>query len=139
MSGAFTSDVPAALRREAKRALGGLLLLLFLGLPAVAIAHAKLVKCDPADGAVLHQSPERVIAWFNDELETVASSMTVLDDRGRQVNTGRGGVDLNDPDHASIVAILPTTLPPGRYTVHWTAASTDGHESQRGAFAFEVQ
>jgi methionine-rich copper-binding protein CopC len=113
--------------------------LLLLALPVIALAHAKLVKSDPPDGAVLQHSPERVTAWFNDELQTSASSMEVIDAQGRPVNTGKAGVDLNDPNHTSMIAILPGALPSGRYTVRWSAASTDGHEGQHGTFAFQVQ
>jgi len=109
---------------------------------AIVLAHASIIRTEPADGALLDQSPSRVIAWFNQELEAPASTITVFDAQGRQVDGGKGGVDLNDPDHASMTVILTVALDAGRYTVRWNAVSAaSGHSAHptSGEFAFEIR
>lgn len=105
---------------------------------AGAAAHALLVKSEPADGAVLSQPPERITAWFSQELDTGSSSIRLLDAAGRQVDNGDGGVDLNDPNHTSMFVTLPSTLPDGRYTVHWTVVSMVDGDATDGEFQITV-
>jgi methionine-rich copper-binding protein CopC len=115
-------------------ALALLMTLLFVG---AASAHGvEVTNSDPGAGAALDQSPARVSAWFNEELQTGVSTLVVLDAEGNQVDAGDGGVDLDDPDHASMVASLPP-LPDGVYTVSWYVVLLDGDPSQ-GEFRFSV-
>jgi copper transport protein len=110
------------------------LLTVFTG---VASAHeVEVVKSDPAAGAVLDRSPAQVKAWFNEELQTGTSTLVILDAGGNQVDGRDGGVDLDDPEHASMVVSLPA-LPDGTYTASWYAVLLDGDPSQ-GEFAFSV-
>ena len=115
---------------------------LVLGPPtAIALAHASLVRSDPAGGARLQQSPSRIVAWFDQELDASASTIRVDDAQGNALEGDTGGVDLADPDHASMIVTLPQTLEPGRYLVRWTAVSADGndaHHSTKGEFTFEI-
>lgn len=118
-----------------------LALLLFVLLQVVLVraasAHALLVDSQPADGAVLDEAPDRVRATFSEELDSGLSSMRVFDNQGAQVDNGDGGVDLDDLDHLSMVVTLPP-LPPGAYTVRWTAASADDGDDTEGAFSFTI-
>ncbi len=107
-------------------------------LAAGAAAHGLLVKSEPQDGAVLGQLPERVIAWFSQELDTGLSALQLVDAAGRQVDNGDGGVDLNDPAHAALIVTLPPSLPAGVYTAHWTAVSADDGDTTEGEFSFSV-
>ena len=110
--------------------------------PAIARAHGSLVRSEPVDGALLDQSPSRVTAWFNQELEAPPSTIAVFDALGRQIDSGKGGVDLDDPDHASLTATLANALDAGRYTVRWSVVSaTDGHSGHAtsGEFVFEIR
>lgn len=110
-----------------------------LALPAITLAHAALVKSEPADGTVAQLSPSRIMAWFDQELEPAASGIGVFDAQGRRVDGGKGGVDLNDPSRASMGTTLPAALAPGRYTVRWHVTSAaDGHPIS-GEFVFEIQ
>ncbi len=115
-----------------------LALLASLFVVAGATAHALLLKSEPETGAVLAQPPQRVIAWFSQELDTGFSTLLLLDAQGRQVDNGDGGVDLNDPDHASLIVTLPPSLPPGVYTAHWTAVSAEDGDTTEGEFTFNV-
>jgi len=110
--------------------------------PGFARAHAELDSSEPRAGAVLEKSPDRVTARFSTELDTVASRMALLDAAGRPVDSADGGVDLIDPDHASMVVTIGGRLPAGQYVVRWTAISTaDGHDGHgtAGEFRFDVR
>lgn len=126
-----------------KYGFGALLIAMTVALPLSGVlAHAEYIKSMPSDGSSLVQAPERVTAWFGGELEVTGSSMSVFDAQGRQINTTEGSVDLNDPDHASMVVSLPPGLAPGIYTVRWVAVSNaDGHQGHEthGSFLFTVQ
>lgn len=104
-----------------------------------ALAHSELLGSNPADGAIVSPAPEWVIARFSTEITTDGSTIVVLDAAGNPV--GQGGVDLDDPDHASLKAALPADLPSGRYNVRWaitSAADNDDHRTE-GSFSFEVR
>ncbi len=116
---------------------GIILMLLLLGMAATAGAHdAVITKSTPANGELLVESPSEVMAWFAEELVSGESTMTVFSAEGKQVDNGDGGVNLNDPDHASMIVTLPP-LSDGSYTVQWRATLLDG-DSSEGAFAFAV-
>jgi methionine-rich copper-binding protein CopC len=110
-------------------------LLLFTG---VALAHALLVKSEPGNGAILAQPPAQVKAWFGQELDADFSTLQVFDAAGRQVDLGDGGVDLYDPDHASLVVSLPAALPNGPYRVRWSVVSVEDGDPTEGEFSFTV-
>lgn len=113
------------------------LIVLLGGVVTAVFAHsAALLKTEPANGAVLAESPPTVTAWFAEELASGESSLKVFDTSGQQVDNGDGGVDLNDPDHASMVVTLPA-LPNGSYTVQYHILLLDG-DATDGAFAFAV-
>jgi methionine-rich copper-binding protein CopC len=116
----------------------GVALTALLWLVVGATAHALLLKSQPESGATLVQSPLRVIAWFSQELDTGLSTLHVANGDGQQVDNGDGGVDLNDPDHASLVVTLPLGLPDGLYTVQWTATSVEDGDTTSGQFSFVV-
>lgn len=103
---------------------------------AVTAHEAALIKSVPANGETLAEAPAVVTAWFAEELVSGESNMTVFDGQGNQVDNGGGGVDLNDPEHASMIVTLPS-LPDGAYTVQWHAVLIDG-DATDGAFAFAI-
>lgn len=123
------------------RALLLLALLLLLSLQTVfvgvASAHSSLISSEPANGSLLEESPERVLATFSEELDSGNSIIRVFDEEGTQVDNGDGGVDLDDLDHLSMVVTLPS-LPAGAYTVRWQALSADDGDDSEGAFTFTI-
>ena len=64
------------------------------------------------------------------------SSLQVFDSQGKQVDEGKGGVDLNDASHEVMVVNLPQ-LTSGVYTVKWSIGLLDGDGSE-GTFNFGV-
>lgn len=100
---------------------------------AVASAHMAVQKTMPEADAVLSESPHHIRIWFTQSPDPAISRLTL---------EGAGGaVDLGDTqvqDDKSLMAMLPSQLAAGAYTVQWRTAGDDGH-TQRGDFAFTVR
>ena len=108
-----------------------------MGAVTAVFAHeVELLKSTPASGEFLDESPPEVRAWFSEEMVSGESWLSVVNNEGVQVDNGDGGVDLNDPDHASMIVTLPP-LPDGSYAVQWHATLLDG-DATEGAFSFAV-
>jgi len=102
---------------------------------ATAWAHPSLVRSHPPPNASLTRSPATVQLWFNEELNTTGSKLTVWNERGEQVDRGNSKVSL---DNRAFIAVGLKPLPPGRYTVKWRAMADDDREVTQGEFAFRV-
>ncbi len=114
-----------------------LALALSFGIPGISLAHdVAPTKTEPADGAVVALPPEKVTAWFGEEIVAEKTTFQVFDAQGKQVDLGKGGVDLNDPSHKVLVVSLPK-LAEGVYTAKWDVGLTDG-DSAQGSFRFGV-
>jgi hypothetical protein len=103
--------------------------------PVTAWAHAKLVKSDPAQRAVLRQPPSQLRLWFNERLEPAFCVVTVLDAAGNTMTSTAAAVSRTDPK------LLVLALPPlakGAYTVQFQVLSVDGHTVKSG-FRFEIR
>ena len=111
--------------------------LIFLAGLSTASAHQVTPSTSsPADGTVLTQPPGQVTLIFPEEAGEKDSYVQVFDQQGQQVDLGGGGVDLNDPNHTTLVVKLPV-LPQGVYLVKWKIALSDGDSSQ-GQYYFGV-
>ena len=126
--------------RIPKAALRALLaLLLSVAWALSAGAHSEPVETEPGDGEILESSPTRVVVGFSQELESGPSGLQILDEGGHRIDGASGGLDLHDPDHRRLQAILPLTLPPGSYVVQWTAVSAEDGDQTEGRFRFTVE
>lgn len=112
-------------------------MMLILNTFTPALVHAGLIRSVPAAGERLAESPPQVTLWFDGELATPESTLKVFDAGGRQVDAGDGYVDLDDPDHASMIVTLPP-LPEGVYTVRWRAVYGEDSDVVEGEFDFIV-
>ena len=116
-----------------RRALWGLAALVLL--PAIADAHAVLVRAVPPPRATLRVAPRRARLWFSERLEPVYSTVSVSSEAtGTPVATGATAVSADDP------RLLSVALPPlagGAYTVQYRVLSVDGHVVE-GAYSFTV-
>src|SRR4051794_18045701 len=103
--------------------------------PAPALAHATLLRSEPAVGAGLAVAPERVILWFSEPPEPRFSDIRVTDATGRRVDRGDVRTIAGDP---VTLTISLAAVPAGDYTVAWrTGAAYTGHVSS-GTLAFTV-
>lgn len=118
------------MRRGAGLVAGALLLLA----PAIADAHAALVKAAPAARAVV-DTPPRVDLWFNERLEAAYSRVSVWDAGGTQVDRKDVRVAADDPKRLSVGV---AALRPGSYTVRYRVLSVDGHVIE-SSFIFTVR
>jgi len=102
--------------------------------PAVASAHAYLVKTVPTPGAVLDTPPPSIQLTFDEAVEPRFAIISVTDARGVQQITAPVSRSPSNPD----TLIVPLKhLPQGWYLIYWRAISVDGHPVQ-GAYTFAV-
>ena len=97
------------------------------------MAHMRVQKTMPEDGAVLSGAPSRVQVWYT-QAPAPAISQLLLEGAD-------GAVALDETaigDDKSLMAVLPTALAGGIYTVKWRTAGDDCH-TQRGDFSFTVR
>jgi methionine-rich copper-binding protein CopC len=110
--------------------------LLFLcGFPPLSWAHAFPDHSDPKVGATLNSSPSLVRIWFDSDLETAFSKITVRNADDKAVDKGDSRVDAADP---KLLQVNLPALPPGKYRVIWSVVARDGHRTN-GDFTFKVK
>ncbi len=135
-----TADWSEKVMRGLRKALWSsicLSLMLILTTFTPALAHEGLIRSAPAADERLAEAPSQVTLWFDGELVTQKSTLKVFDADGQQVDAGDGHVDLNDPDHASMIVTLPP-LPEGIYTVKWRVVYIEDGDVVEGKFDFIV-
>src|SRR5579872_6161306 len=116
-------------------ALAGCLAIGAIGISAgELLAHARLTRAEPAIDGHVAKSPARLRLWFSESPELAFTKLTLSDSARHVYALGkpeRGESDLE------VRATVATTLHPGRYTVNWRTAASDGHPTC-GAFTFVV-
>lgn len=101
----------------------------------VASAHAVLESTDPASGAVLAQSPRRVLLQFSEEVTLLPNGVQVYDPELDEVDRGSTGHLTGEPNVVGVR--LKPDLPAGTYTVTYRVISADSHPVS-GGFRFSV-
>ncbi len=133
----------AAARKTNHSACVIVLIILCLGLTVVptAVAHARLVKVEPARQAEV-TAPRQIELWFNELLEEGFNTVTIfpaseLSAAGKHTDfaAGKPVLDAKDRTHLTVKA---GTLPPGDYVIEWRVLSRDGH-SAPGRSTFRVR
>jgi len=117
------------------RSLRILAMLSALLVPEQAWAHAHLKRSEPAAGSQLAAPPLVIRLWFSEQPELSMTFASLKDSAGRafalssaeREKTGQMGIAFN----------VLEALQPGRYTLTWRTAASDGHPSQ-GKFTFVV-
>ena len=89
-----------------------------------AMAHAALVKSDPARRATLSMSPKQIQLWFNEKIEGAYASVVLLDSNKKVVTEDTPEVVADNPK--SVVLNIPE-IGSGKYTVQYRVMSVDGH------------
>ena len=109
--------------------------ILLLAPAGEALAHARLVKANPAVGSTVVVPPTLLWLKFNEVIRPNASGVKLTGPDGHGAVLSPLTRDPKDPD--AVTAPTPANLAPGLYKVEWRALSPDGHHTQ-GAFGFTV-
>jgi hypothetical protein len=127
-----TGSGDRAVLRAATVLMAGLMALAFS--PA-ALAHAALVKAEPARRAELSKAPSQVRLWFNEKIEPAYATIHVFQKGGVPVLHQPARVDKDD---AKLLVLDLPQLDPGAYTVKYRVLSVDGHTVDYG-YTFTVK
>jgi copper transport protein len=113
-----------------------LAIFLTLLFPAVASAHAILLRSDPAKDSILSIPPKQVRMWFSEALNPAFSTAVVVNGENKRVDNRDAHVSPNDQTEMDLT--LQSNLPPAVYIVIYrTDSAVDGH-ILRGSFIFSV-
>jgi copper transport protein len=107
-----------------------LLVLLALAAPGSALAHARLVRTAPADGAVVARAPAELRVVFDDVVHA-GGGIAAIRNGGGSVLGGPARVEGG----RTLVVPLRHGLRDGAYSVRWSVVSDDGHR-ESGVVAF---
>jgi methionine-rich copper-binding protein CopC len=99
-----------------------------------ALAHARLLQEEPAEGATLAKSSDKVELRFSEPVDAEFSPLEVRDSEGNRVDKDDARVD---PQDAGVLLAGLKELPEGSYTVEWRVTSIDGHVVE-GRYGFAV-
>lgn len=120
MSAVPTTLVPGRAVFRLACGLVAILLLLAMAIPNAALAHAALVKTDPADGAVLAGNPQRFSLTFSEPVSPLALTLVRPDGTPQALTAYR----LNDQ---TVEIDNPGKLASGTHVLSWRVISADGH------------
>ncbi len=109
-------------------------ILLLLGWPGAAFAHAFLVRAVPAAGTTVGHAPPRLVLRFTEAVVPHFCRVRLRGPDGRLVPLGPPRAARG---HRRVLVVRLPPLTPGRYAVTWHAVSTDTHRTH-GAFAFTL-
>ncbi|MCQ8104475.1 copper resistance protein CopC [Methylomonas sp. SURF-2] len=112
-----------------------LLLFAALSFPLTALAHAILVKSQPAKDEEVAEAPKQIDLWFNDPVRSEYKALAVIDSEGKRVDKRDVEQDLLDGSH---IHASVEDLPPGTYTIRYRVVSEDTH-IVTGKFQFTVK
>lgn len=113
-----------------------LALILTLIFPAIASAHAILLRSDPAQDSVLSIPPQQVRMWFSEDLNPTFTTADVINGARERVDNHDAHISPNDTKEMDLT--LQPNLPPAVYiVVYRTQSAADGH-ILTGSFIFSV-
>jgi copper transport protein len=108
---------------------------LMLLLPSTSLAHAILLRSDPARDAVLTSAPGAISMWFSEDLNPSLSKAVVLTVNQHLVG---GSSAVSTVDTHEMDFNIQDDLPPGNYLVVWHTQSADDGHLLSGSFLFKI-
>lgn len=99
--------------------------------PALVFAHAKLTEANPANGAVVNESPEAIKLTFNEDVQLLKLTLTGADNKPVATE-----FKPSAESQTSFAVTLPE-LAKGLYTVNWTIMGDDGHKVEEN-YTFSI-
>lgn len=106
-----------------------------LGGPALLLAHAHLLRSEPAAGARLAAAPTALRLWFSERPEIAFTRIRLRAPDSSDVPLG--AVAAMASGDMGITVPITAALAPGTYRVLWRTAAADGHATT-GTFGFVV-
>ncbi len=102
-----------------------------------ALRHTRLLRSIPLADSATSASPATVQLWFSEKIELGLSRVRIVGADGKSVSIAPLTQDATKAG-APVVGRVPAPLADGKYTLHWTAASGDGH-AVKGSFGFAIK
>jgi copper transport protein len=91
-----------------------------IGCSALAFAHARLVKADPADGSTVKAAPTKFVLTFGEPAKLTALSLQKDAEPAKKIGPL--------PAAASAEISVPAPkMEPGKYVLSWRVVGDDGH------------
>ncbi len=112
-----------------------LVMMAALLVPARAWAHAQLKRSEPTSGSQLAGPPQVIRLWFSEQPELSMTFASLKDSAGRTF--ALSSAERETSGEMGIALHVLSALPPGRYTLAWRTAASDGHPSN-GKLTFVV-
>jgi copper transport protein len=102
-----------------------------------ALAHAELVRANPAPDSILGAPPQQIDLWFSERVDQGAGSpgLSILDEDGRNLTITNLHVDPADAKH--VVATVEGASV-GAYTIIWSNRSADDGHTLTGSYTVRV-
>ncbi|MER8404786.1 copper resistance CopC/CopD family protein [Mesorhizobium sp. M0185] len=100
--------------------LAAIVLLATIAAPNAAFAHAALIKAEPADGAVLAQSPSQMSLTFSEPVSPLVLTLVRPDGTSIPLSSFRLSGQTVEIDN-------PQALTSGTHVLSWRVISADGH------------
>ena len=98
-----------------------------------AVAHSKMAKSVPANGATAKAGLKNVTLGFSKPVRITVVKVKRADPASEIAIVKKGKAGFADSYNFEV-----TPLEPGRYDVDWTAVATDGHV-MKGTLSFTVE
>lgn len=111
---------------------GGLLLV------GAAHAHARYLRSEPGDGAVVATAPTRVDIWFTQELFRREGENWIRVFGLDEQPVYAGEAQVGDDDRKHLWIMLQAGLEPGQYRVEWRNLSAEDGDPDEGSFSFTL-
>jgi methionine-rich copper-binding protein CopC len=94
--------------------------MVLMGCCALAFAHAKLVKSDPAEGATVKAAPTKFVLTFG---EPAKLTMLTLQKDAQPAKK----IGPLPADSSAEISVPAPKLEPGKYVLAWRVVGSDGH------------
>src|SRR5579871_1174966 len=94
--------------------------LVLMGCAALAFAHAKLIKADPADGTTLKVAPAKFVLTFGEPAKLTTLSLQKDAEPAQKIGP-------LPTEAAAEISIPAPKLSPGKYVLSWRVIGDDGH------------
>ena len=94
--------------------------LILVSCSALAFAHAKLVKSDPAEGSTVKAAPTKFVLTFGEPAKLTTLTLQKNAEPAKKIGS-------LPTDASAEISVPAPKLEPGKYVLAWRAVGSDGH------------